>query len=70
MEALPGYSAPYHSTWFELCRRWGLRWLYLGLYVADCGSMAYKANYLPHERLDNGRWVSFDRLPDGSVGRV
>lgn len=45
----------------ELCKRWGLRWLYLGLYVADCSSMAYKATYLPHERLDNGRWVPFER---------
>lgn len=45
----------------ELCRRWGLRWLYLGLYVKDCGSMAYKARYLPHERLLDGRWVVVDR---------
>lgn len=45
----------------ELCRRWGLRWLYLGLYVRDCASMAYKARYLPHERLLDGEWVVFDR---------
>jgi arginine-tRNA-protein transferase len=54
----------------ELCKRRGLRWLYLGLYVAECPSMAYKSRYLPHERLYDGRWVLFDRLPDGSVGRV
>jgi arginine-tRNA-protein transferase len=54
----------------ELCKRWGLRWLYLGLYVAECPSMAYKARYLPHERLYDGRWVVFDRLADGSIGRV
>lgn len=45
----------------ELCKRWGLRWLYLGLYVADCASMAYKARYLPHERLLDGKWVVFDK---------
>jgi len=42
-----------------LCRAWGLRYLYLGLYVADCRSMAYKARYLPHERLIGGEWVRF-----------
>ena len=52
----------------ELCKRWGLRWLYLGLFVGDCPSMAYKARYLPHERLLDGRWVVFDRRADGSVG--
>ena len=43
----------------ELCRAWGLRYLYLGLYVAGCRSMAYKARYLPHERLVDGKWVRF-----------
>lgn len=43
----------------ELCKQWGLRWLYLGLYVRGCESMAYKATYLPHERLRNGKWVEF-----------
>lgn len=45
----------------QLCRRWGLRYLYLGLYIADCPSMAYKRRYLPHERLLDGQWVTFDR---------
>lgn len=54
----------------ELCKRWGLRWLYLGLFVAECPSMAYKSRYLPHERLLGGRWVVFDRLADGSIGKV
>ena len=44
----------------DLCRQWGLRWLYLGLYVRGCASMAYKAKYLPHERLRDGRWVVFE----------
>jgi arginyl-tRNA--protein-N-Asp/Glu arginylyltransferase len=45
----------------ELCRAWGLRWLYLGLHVADCPRLAYKANYLPHERLLDGAWRRFER---------
>jgi len=42
-----------------LCREWGLRYLYLGLYVADCRAMRYKARYRPHERLIDGRWRRF-----------
>jgi arginyl-tRNA--protein-N-Asp/Glu arginylyltransferase len=42
-----------------LCRDWGLGYLYLGLYVADCRAMRYKARYLPHERLIEGRWHRF-----------
>jgi leucyl-tRNA---protein transferase len=41
----------------ELCRRWGLGFLYLGLYIADCAAMRYKARFVPHERLVRGRWV-------------
>jgi leucyl-tRNA---protein transferase len=44
----------------ELCRRHGLRHLYLGLYVEGCEAMAYKARYLPHERLVEGEWRVFD----------
>jgi arginyl-tRNA--protein-N-Asp/Glu arginylyltransferase len=43
-----------------LCRSWGLRYLYLGLYIADCRSMRYKARYLPHERLIGGTWQRFE----------
>lgn len=45
----------------ELCRQWGLRYLYLGLYIADCRAMAYKDRFLPHERLVDGQWLRFDR---------
>ncbi|MCC6523324.1 MAG: arginyltransferase [Polyangiaceae bacterium] len=47
----------------ELCRRWGLEWLYLGLYVAECSHMSYKARYLPHERLVAGSWQRFEGRP-------
>jgi arginine-tRNA-protein transferase len=42
-----------------LCRDWGLQYLYLGLYVAECRAMRYKARYLPHERLIEGKWRRF-----------
>lgn len=45
----------------ELCRAWGLRYLYLGLYVEQCPPLVYKRQYLPHERLIDGRWRRFDR---------
>ena len=45
----------------ELCRQWGLEHLYLGLYVADCDHMRYKARYLPHERLVDGDWRRYER---------
>jgi arginine-tRNA-protein transferase len=48
----------------ELCKRWDLRYLYLGLYIADCSSMAYKRSYLPHERLLGGTWITIDRADD------
>jgi len=44
-----------------LCREWKLRYLYLGLYVAGCASMRYKATYFPHERLIGGHWRRFER---------
>jgi arginine-tRNA-protein transferase len=43
----------------ELCRMWGLRYLYLGLYIAESMHMRYKARFLPHERLLEGRWLEF-----------
>jgi arginine-tRNA-protein transferase len=48
----------------ELCRRWRLRWLYLGLYVDGCNSMTYKSRFHPHERLVSGSWVLHESLDD------
>ncbi|MBM4363590.1 MAG: arginyltransferase [Deltaproteobacteria bacterium] len=39
-----------------LCRAWGLRHLYLGLYVEGSEIMEYKARFLPHERRVDGAW--------------
>ena len=43
----------------ELCRMWGLKYLYLGLYIAESAHMRYKARFLPHERLLDGKWCEF-----------
>lgn len=43
----------------EYCKRTGLRYLYLGLYIEESENMRYKARYLPHERLVNGEWRTF-----------
>lgn len=40
----------------ELCESWGLRYLYLGLYIADSVHMRYKARFSPHQRLLDGEW--------------
>jgi arginine-tRNA-protein transferase len=40
----------------ELCGSWGLRYLYLGLYIADSVHMRYKARFSPHQRLLDGEW--------------
>jgi len=45
----------------EFCRQWGLRYLYLGLYVAGSRTMEYKSLYLPNERLINGAWRRFEK---------
>jgi leucyl-tRNA---protein transferase len=44
----------------ELCRAWGMRYLYLGLYVEGAGPMAYKARFLPHQERRFGRWVAVE----------
>jgi arginine-tRNA-protein transferase len=47
----------------EYCRREGLRWLYLGFFIAGHPHMAYKARFAPHERLVDGEWRCFDKAP-------
>ncbi len=55
----PGvYSILYQ---LELCRRWGLDYLYLGLTIDACKAMAYKRRYVPHERLVDGQWSRVER---------
>ncbi len=40
----------------KLCQQTGRDYLYLGLFVADCRHLAYKADFVPHERLQGGVW--------------
>ena len=47
-------------TQLRLCREWGLDHLYLGLYIAGCDAMAYKARFRPHERRIGGQWTRFE----------
>jgi arginine-tRNA-protein transferase len=50
------------GTWnvlslIERAAHQGIPYVYLGFYVADCPSLAYKARFGPHERLDpDGIW--------------
>ena len=39
----------------ELARFWGMRDVYLGLYIGQNEHMRYKARFVPHERLDRRR---------------
>jgi arginine-tRNA-protein transferase len=44
----------------EYCRQQGLRYLYLGYYVAQSPHMSYKSRFRPHERLIRNQWVRFE----------
>lgn len=37
----------------EMAKERYLRWIYLGYYVKECGSLNYKAQYKPHQILEN-----------------
>lgn len=44
----------------EFCRQTGREHLYLGLFVRDCPSMNYKANFKPYElRNSEGAWIEY-----------
>lgn len=45
----------------ELARSLGLRYLYLGYWIADCQSMAYKNRFQPAETLTD--FVGLDEIP-------
>jgi arginyl-tRNA--protein-N-Asp/Glu arginylyltransferase len=44
----------------------GGRYHYLGLYVAACSHLVYKASYYPHERLIGDRWHRVEEAPLGA----
>jgi len=46
-----------------LCAEWGVTWYYLGLYVAECAHLNYKATYWPNQRRVHGVWREFSGPP-------
>lgn len=44
----------------EYCRQTGLRYLYLGFYIAQSPHMSYKAKFHPHQRLIGGQWRDYE----------
>ena len=49
----------------EFARQLGLKWLYLGYWIAECRKMSYKNDYRPLEYFINGKWVR--NLPRADV---
>jgi len=52
----------------ELCQKMNVPYYYLGLYLADCRKMNYKANYKPYELFVDGKWIAPEE--DGGVAGV
>ena len=68
----PGHRDRSLGTWnvlalIDRAREHGLPHVYLGYYIADCRSMAYKARFLPNQTLDpDGKWRDF-RVASGPL---
>lgn len=45
-------------TQVEVCKIWGLQYLYLGTYNRQNIHLKYKDNFHPHEKFINGKWIS------------
>ena len=54
--SLGTFSAVTEMLWMKAR---GMRYYYLGLYVAECAHLNYKARYHPHQRLIDGSWCDF-----------
>ncbi len=45
---------------FAVARQRRVRWLYLGMMVADNAHLNYKLKYRPHQRRIDGQWLHFE----------
>jgi arginyl-tRNA--protein-N-Asp/Glu arginylyltransferase len=51
----------YNVMWqIEQARRLNMPYAYLGYWIEDSPKMRYKADFLPHQRLERGEWASFN----------
>jgi arginine-tRNA-protein transferase len=46
-------------TLVDLCRKWGINYIYLGYYIREVAAMSYKTAFKPHALLEEGRWRSY-----------
>lgn len=55
----------YAILWqIDAARRWGLDYLYLGYWIAECSSMRYKADFRPCEVYRDGDWQPLTQTPE------
>lgn len=46
-------------TLVELCRKWGIDYIYLGYYIGEVRAMNYKTAFRPYALLEGGEWRSY-----------
>ena len=71
----PAYAALSLGTFsvlkqLALCQQWGLRHLYLGLYVIASPVMAYKARFFPHEQRIEGVWRELGTIEEADAAEA
>lgn len=49
----------------EHAQQHGVRWLYMGYYIRECGSMNYKNRYRPHQILTD--YCEIDEQPEWNI---
>jgi arginine-tRNA-protein transferase len=51
----------YNVMWqIEQARNLNMPYAYLGYWIEDSPKMRYKADFLPHQRLEGGEWLNFN----------
>ncbi len=50
------------------CQKHKIRYYYLGYFVTDCQKMAYKANFVPYQLLQEGKWLEYNEKMGYSMG--